>query len=452
MKYSKTIRLSVRRNRPAPLCFLASDFARVASHVLHYLDLSENNLYMSFRLQCARLFYVLTLMLCVSCASLSARAQGDERSHPKRRGEETEQERKPAAPETAQDTEKIYSDEVRISILAQDSTGHFDPTLEPEDCLILEDGVIQEVKSVRRVPASVLLLLDVGGWDNPAMRAWTTREAARAVLRNLRPGDSIAVMQFAERVTLLQNWTHDEELAERALDTKLFSGKHSHLSDAVRAAADYIKERPVGNRQIVLITDGVEVIDAQKGKFDAAPSVQELVGTQAVVHIISYTSLAREVSKKGKSKVLNADAPPPNTARSSGIETAGIDPTLPPGTNRGSAVGASGGVGIRFDPEMRRRRKAYDQALQSSEQKLAALARATGGRLFLPTTEKEMLAQGREAAQEIGAQYVLTYKPKRPISNLPQPEYRHLRIVARRIGLILRAPEGYSTAVMTGGK
>ena len=53
-----------------------------------------------------------------------------------------------------QDAVKIYTEEVRLPVLAVDQYGHFDPTLEPNDILVLEDGVPQQIKSVRHVPAS----------------------------------------------------------------------------------------------------------------------------------------------------------------------------------------------------------------------------------------------------------------------------------------------------------
>src|SRR3954470_15586723 len=58
---------------------------------------------------------------------------------------------------------KVFTEEVRLPVLALDEYGHYDPTLEMDDVLILEDGVPQEVRSVRHIPSSVLLLLDTGG-------------------------------------------------------------------------------------------------------------------------------------------------------------------------------------------------------------------------------------------------------------------------------------------------
>jgi len=57
----------------------------------------------------------------------------------------------------------IFTEEVRVPVFARDQYDRSDPTLEPLDVLVLEDNVPQQVRSVRRTPASVLLLVSVGG-------------------------------------------------------------------------------------------------------------------------------------------------------------------------------------------------------------------------------------------------------------------------------------------------
>ncbi|HET7112279.1 MAG TPA: hypothetical protein VFI57_01490, partial [Pyrinomonadaceae bacterium] len=58
---------------------------------------------------------------------------------------------------------RVFTEEVRLPVVAFDSYGHYDPTLELDDILVLEDGVAQQVRSVRHIPANVLFVLDTGG-------------------------------------------------------------------------------------------------------------------------------------------------------------------------------------------------------------------------------------------------------------------------------------------------
>ncbi len=59
-----------------------------------------------------------------------------------------------------EDQVKVFTEEVRLPVAATDTYGHYDPTLEVDDVLVLEDGVPQQIKSVRHIPANVLLILD----------------------------------------------------------------------------------------------------------------------------------------------------------------------------------------------------------------------------------------------------------------------------------------------------
>lgn len=360
----------------------------------------------------------------------------------------------PTEHDALQEPIKVFTEEVRIPVFAHDQYGHFDPTLEPEDVLVLEDGVPQQVQSLRRIPASVLLLLGTGSELNPAQRTSLTRAVAERLVSSLRAGDEIAVMQFDARVEILQGWTRDVDAVMHALNAKLHSGRGARLSGALSEAADYFQEQPVGNRHLVLVTDGVEMPFAQPNAKEAmqalsakesdgrsayTEAIKQLTEAQATVHVISYTSLARGETKQ-KKKGPPSSSVPAGSVAASGIAVAGIDPRVPP------TVHASRGDGINFDPAMRRLRKAYERAAQQGEQRLAALTEESGGRLWSPTNAGEMVEEGGEVAREIGAQYVVTYRPKRPLSEVRSAEYRHLRVEPRRSGLELRARRGYLAA------
>jgi hypothetical protein len=98
---------------------------------------------------------------------------------------------------------------------------------------------------------------------------------------------------------------------------------------------------------------------------------------------------------------------------------------------------------ITFDPAMRRQRKAYEDAIRNSQQILTEMAEETGGQIYLPKTSDDMMDQAREAAREVGAEYVVTYRPKRPLSSAKKGEYRRIEVASRRVGLSLRSRQGY---------
>jgi hypothetical protein len=92
---------------------------------------------------------------------------------------------------------------------------------------------------------------------------------------------------------------------------------------------------------------------------------------------------------------------------------------------------------------MRRQRKAYEEDVKKSQQTLTDMAQETGGLIFLPKTSEDMVAQAREAAREVGAEYVVTYRPKRPLASSDRGEYRKIEVASRRVGLSLRSRRGY---------
>ena len=335
----------------------------------------------------------------------------------------------------AQEPVKVFTEEVRLPVMATDHAGHFDAALEIDEVLVLEDGEPQTIRSVRNIPGNVLLILDTGGGDliglgGLSKKTSTTRDVALRILSALPPGDRFAVIQSADRVDLLQAWTSDKEQVARILKTKLFAGKRSRIFESMVKAAQLLTDRPEGSRHVVLITDGVET---PGGKVDVNEGLKTLTEARATIHIISYTMFVRQKDDKQPSNVTAGQRPAsenPITAN---------DPTLPPGSTRSPSFGIS----IRFDPAMRRRRKAYEDETLNSERWLTDLAEETGGSIFLPKSSEEMIAHGEQVAREIGAEYIVTYRPTKPLSAATPGEYRRVDVASRRVGLYLRSRRGY---------
>jgi VWFA-related protein len=340
----------------------------------------------------------------------------------------------PPAEPKGEDQVKVFTEEVRLPVAATDTYGHYDPTLEVDDVLVLEDGVPQQIRSVRHIPANVLLVLDTGGDMNGlgglSKSTRITRGVALRVISRLRPGDRIAVLQSASQAELLQPWTSDVDKLEQVLKTKLFATKRSRIFETMTKAAQLLSDQPEGSRHVILITDGVE---SPGGKVAVNEAIKQMVAARATVHIISYTDYVRQKEDRNQSNITAGMRPPSSDPISAN------DPTLPPGVTRSPSFG----VGIRFDPAMIKMRKTYEAETRKSEQWLTELADETGGRIFLPISTDEMIAKGDEVARDIGAEYIVTYRPTRPLAEAPPGEYRKVEVASRRVGLYLRSRRGY---------
>jgi hypothetical protein len=92
---------------------------------------------------------------------------------------------------------------------------------------------------------------------------------------------------------------------------------------------------------------------------------------------------------------------------------------------------------------MRRQRKAYETEVKKSQQVLTNIADETGGQLWLPVSGDEMLAKTKEVSSAIGSEYVVTYRPKRPLAEARAGEYRRIQVQSRKVGLSLHSRRGY---------
>jgi VWFA-related protein len=337
-------------------------------------------------------------------------------------------------PEKEQDSVKVFTEEVRLPVVALDAYGHYDPTLELNDVLVLEDGVIQQLRSVRHIPANVLFVLDTGG-ESSGMGGMSkstslTRQVASQLVAKLQEGASIAVMQSGNTAEMLQPWTTDKAAVLKTLRTRIISSKRSRISEAIVDASVQMSARPEGSRHVVMITDGV---DSPGAKVNREQAMKKLIAARATVHIISYTEFVRQKDERNNTRVIAGPRPP----NSDPIRA--TDPTQPPGTNRSPSYS----VRITFDPAMRRMRKAYEAEVKKSEQALKSVAEETGGKWILPLNSEEMLAQANDVARAIGAEYVVTYRPKRPLAEATPGEYRRIEVASRRVGLSLQSRRGY---------
>jgi VWFA-related protein len=339
-----------------------------------------------------------------------------------------------ASPREDQEPIKVFTEEVRLPIVAFDDYGYFDPTLELNDVLVIEDGVQQQVRSIRHIPASVLFVLDVDNQIAVGKKTETTRAVTNRLLQHLRKGDEVAVLQFGTGVQVLQDWTADTEPIPQILKTKLYGGKRGRLSEALIAAAAMLKNKPAGSRHVVLITDGIET---PGGRVAYADAVKQLIASQATVHVISYTGLVREaIAKRYQKSILSGGD------GKQGNQTVGaMDPAMSDGSiNRTPSFKL---MTIDTDRAMRRWYKKYAEGTKANEQRLVSLAEETGGQLLSPETVDDFLKQADVVARDIGAQYVVTYTPTRPLASATAGEYRRIQVAPRRTGVRLRTRRGY---------
>lgn len=323
-------------------------------------------------------------------------------------------------PTPPEQVERVETEEIKLNISAFDANGKFVSDLRAEDLVINEDGRLHQATSVRRTAANVLILLDVGGEIAYAKRRAATAAAAKGLVDALREGDSVAVMQYGDKVEILSEWTKDKTALSGALqERKLGFGKRSIFNQALNAAIDFFRRTPVENRHLVLISDGVDTFNDSRAK---AQAIKNLLSSDINVHVISYTQLQQ-----------NAILPAKN--RNNKVTQAGVQ--LPPGAEppvRGTTPTFRIAT-INLDREMIRKRQEQIAQLKTSEQFLTTIAQDTNGEIFVPETVEEMVAKTAQLAKNIDSQYVVTYTPRRALSESDDGETRVIEVSAKRAGI-----------------
>ncbi len=327
-------------------------------------------------------------------------------------------------PTPPDDTVRIFTEEIKLNVLAFDEEGKFFNDVTANDLVISENNVLHQPASVRRLPANVLIVMDTGGEMRAVKSLDRTRKVASGVVAALRPGDSVAVMAYADKAEITGEWTTDKTEALAAIKRANF-GRRSVFVDALKLAADFLMRDPIENRHLVLITDGTDSLGRSSAKFD---SLQRLMATDISVHVLSYTAMESddiEPRTKATSNDLPIKAMPDEIAA-----------TLPNGVkDKGVKIGPT----INLDRTLIKRMKARKADLEASQEQLEQLAESTNGEFILPGTVDEMTEKAALVARMIDSSYVVTYTPKIPVIETRGIAERKIDVTSKRPGLIVQA-------------
>lgn len=293
----------------------------------------------------------------------------------------------------------VNTTEILLPVTVRDRTGALVSDLSRKDFRIFEDGVEQKLSdlSLRQVPVDVALIIDASSSVSGNLDDF--RQAVEGFASHLATDDRISLIQFDDRVVLLQDWTHSLVQLRRAL-RRIVPGMFTRFHDAMLLATREQPARGSARHAIIVLTDG---IDSGRGtSFEAA--LRAALQSQTTVYVVSNTEIERAKKQQELSHLM-----------------AGAD----------SAV--------RFNQLRIDDLRLGLAALDNSEQHLEQLTAATGGRLYKPTSFTDLERTYAEVADELRRQYTLYYSP----SNVQRDgQFRRVRVetttpshqVAARIG------------------
>ena len=329
-------------------------------------------------------------------------------------------------PTPRDDVERVNTEEIKLNVLAFDEKGGFYPNVTSNDIVITENNILHPPSSVRRIPANVLIVMDTGGELRSVKSLEQTRRTALALVASLRDGDSMALLQYADKPQIVQEWTSDKKEMIDAINKTKF-GRRDDFAGALKLARDFLLRNPADNRHMVLITDGTDSVSGSSAKYDA---LQTLLSTNISVHVLSYTAMEAENVESRTRTVSNTPQPkalPDEVAAQ-----------LPSGT-RDIATGPKIGPTINIDRKLIKTMKSRKADLLRSQDQLEKISEGTNGEFIVPDTTDEMVDKAPLVSKMIDSAYVVTYVPKLPVNERKGVVERNIEVTSKRDGLVVQA-------------
>jgi VWFA-related protein len=299
-----------------------------------------------------------------------------------------------------EDIISVNTAEVLLPVTVRDRTGQLLEGLTRDDFRVFEDGMQQTLSdlSLRQVPVDVVLMVDASSSVSDNLEDFS--RAAEGFASHLASDDRISLIQFDDRILLLQDWTRSLVQLRRAL-RRVAPGMFTRFHDAVLLASRDQLPRASARHAIIILTDG---IDSGRGiSFEAA--LRGALQSQTAVYVISNTQIERAKKEQELSTLL----------------------------------GSSSSV-IKFNELRIQDLRLGLEALAASERHLEELTSDTGGRLYRPKSFADLESVYTEVANELRHQYALYYAPS---NRKRDGQFRRVRVETIKPNSRVSARIGY---------
>jgi len=273
---------------------------------------------------------------------------------------------------TPGDVISVNTTEVMIPVTVRDASGRLVSDLTRNDFRVFENDRLQPLSdlALRQVPVDVVLMVDAS--SSVAANLDDFRRAAEGFATKLDSDDRISLIKFDDRIELLQDWTHSRFQLHRALG-RIEPGMFTRFNDALLLASNEQFGATKSRRAVIVLSDG---IDSGRGTSTLEQALQSLLKAQVSVYVVSNTEISRASKRAELDGLMN------------GSDSA-----------------------VRFNQLRIDDLREGLRVLDLSEQMLAQLTAATGGRLYKPQSFASLEATYAEVAEELRHQYAIYYTP-----------------------------------------
>jgi Ca-activated chloride channel family protein len=285
---------------------------------------------------------------------------------------------------------RVGVDLVSLPATVTDADNHYIPGLAAGDFAVYEDGVKQDVTFFDHgdTPVVLALLLDTSASMEDKLE--TAQQAAIGFAKRLRPQDLAELVDFDTRVRVLQTFTNDHALLERAIrrttaegSTSLYNAVYIALQDMKKIRARSAGE--IRRRALVVLSDGDDT--------------SSLLGFDEVL----------DLARRGETAIYAISTQSPREAHERGA----IRRSLAPGDRR---------------------------EFNEADYVLREFTQQTGGRVFHPKAISDLPGIYAQISEELATQYLLGYTSKNPRRD---GAWRRVVVRVGRAGLTARTRQGY---------
>jgi VWFA-related protein len=342
-------------------------------------------------------------------------------------------------PPISEETIRIETEEVHLTVHAQGAAQGVALKLRPGDLSVYEDGVEQTIASMRNVPASVMVLVDTGAALTFVKSSETARLMSKLVIGNLPEGTSFSVVQYSERTETIADWSDDRADVFARIDSSVALGRRSMLTDALDAATKTFSSRPIENRHLILVTDGLH---GSKAVNPESAELRQLAAANIVLHVVSLAGIEQAGAEQA-GKIIKFNTKPsrpriPQFVLEDILRGLSIHPLI---REEVKAYLRAQNEGTRWliidlDRERKRMLNGRRDEWKKAEEQLVVAAAETGGSVSKSADLTELWIGAAEIARAIGMHYSLTYMPSVTATGEPKP--RSVKVTTGIEGITVR--------------
>ena len=163
------------------------------------------------------------------------------------------------------DVVRIDSSVVRLNVGVVDDKGRPITNLDKQNFAIYEDGVKQNISRFEptATPFSVVMLLDMSG-STLGFRE-TIRQSAFRFIDALSPDDRVAVIEFYNKIHLLNEFTNNRKSIANSINVANGRGK-TELFKALNFALQKLNGEGNRRKAIIVLTDGVDTNERDRDR------------------------------------------------------------------------------------------------------------------------------------------------------------------------------------------